>query len=249
MASHRAEVVIAADAAMRLKRRLPGLMRYRSGAGEMSSSGPGDVIRLHTNGDVPHAMKPYFVGHPVAMALFVGTLAVWALVELRQTLRRRTEATRVDRGSRLVIVLCMGGAYALAALARAKVTPAALPDGAVTFGIGLLIIWTGISLRWWSFKTLGRYFTIDVMTSADQPVIATGPYHFVRHPSYTGLLLVFAGIGVMFANWLSLIATILLPLIAIVYRIHVEETALLATLGDAYRSYAAHRKHMIPFVW
>jgi protein-S-isoprenylcysteine O-methyltransferase Ste14 len=194
-------------------------------------------------------MKPYFVGHPVAMALFVGTLAIWAVSEARQTLQRRAEATTMDRGSHLVIGLCMGGAFLLATLVRAKVTAVTFPGYPVTFGIGLAITWVGIGLRWWSFRALGRYFTIDVMTSANQPVITTGPYRFVRHPSYAALLLVFTGIGIMFANWLSLAAMILLPLLGLTYRIHVEEAALSATLGEAYRSYAASRKRIIPFVW
>lgn len=194
-------------------------------------------------------MKPYFVGHPIARTLFAGSLAIWAVTEARQTLRRRSEATKMDRGSRLVIALFMGGAFVLAALARAKVTAAAFRGDAVTFGVGLAIVWSGIGLRWWSFRTLGRYFTVDVMTSADQPVITTGPYRVLRHPSYAALLLVFAGIGVMFANWLSLVALILLPLIALMNRIRVEEAALSATLGEAYRSYAASHKRIIPFVW
>jgi protein-S-isoprenylcysteine O-methyltransferase Ste14 len=196
-----------------------------------------------------HAMTPYFVGHSIATVLFVGTLAVWAGIEVRQARKRRTDATAMDRGSRLVIGLCVTGAFVLAALARAKVTAAALPGDAVTFGIGLSIVWTGIGLRWWSFRALGRYFTFDVMTSADQPVITTGPYRIVRHPSYAGLLLVLAGIVIMYANWLSLVVVILLPLIGLMYRIRVEEAALSAALGEAYRSYAASRKRIIPFVW
>lgn len=193
-------------------------------------------------------MKPYFVGHPVATALFAGAMAVWVVIEVHQDLHRRAEATKMDGGSRLVIGLCMGGALILAALAR-KITAVAIPGGGVVFGIGLSIVWAGIGLRWWSFRALGRYFTFDVMTSTDQPVIAAGPYHFVRHPSYAGLLLVFAGVGIVYANWLSLVAMILLPLIGLVYRIHVEEAALSATVGEAYRSYAASHRRIIPFVW
>jgi len=60
---------------------------------------------------------------------------------------------------------------------------------------------------------------------------------------------VFAGVGIVYANWLSLVAMILLPLIGLVYRIHVEEAALSATVGEAYRSYAASHRRIIPFVW
>jgi protein-S-isoprenylcysteine O-methyltransferase Ste14 len=194
-------------------------------------------------------MTTDFAGDAVLRVLVPGTLALWFAIELRQGLRRRTEATVMDRGSRIIVGLCAGGGIFLGALARAKVPAAAFSRGAVTFGIGLAIIWAGIGLRWWSFHTLGRYFTFDVMTSADQPVITTGPYRVVRHPSYAGLLLIFTGFGVLLANWLSLIIVILLSLAGIVNRIRVEEAALTATLGDAYLSYAARHKRLIPFVW
>jgi protein-S-isoprenylcysteine O-methyltransferase Ste14 len=48
---------------------------------------------------------------------------------------------------------------------------------------------------------LGHYFTFTVMTSANQPVITTGPYRVLRHPSYAGILLVLAGIGLSYGNW------------------------------------------------
>lgn len=96
---------------------------------------------------------------------------------------------------------------------------------------------------------MGRFFTFTVMTSADQPVITTGPYGWLRHPSYTGLLLILCGIGLSFGNWLSLAAITLVPLVGFINRIKVEETALSTALGSEYVTYAAGRKRLIPFVW
>lgn len=194
-------------------------------------------------------MKPYSVGHPIATALFVATLLVFAISQGRQSFQRRSEATLMDRGSRGILALCWIVGVLMAALVRTKVPAAALPNTAVTFGLGLVVVWLGLGLRWWSFRTLGRYFTFEVMASADQQVITTGPYRLVRHPSYTGLLLIFAGIGLLLANWLSLAALLLSSLIGLLYRIHVEEAALAATVGDAYRSYAARHKRLLPFLW
>jgi hypothetical protein len=104
-------------------------------------------------------MKPYFVGHPVATALFVATLLVFALVQGRQALQRRSEATVMDRGSRSVLALCWIVGLLVAALVRTRVPAAALPNTAVTFGLGLVVVWLGLGLRWWSFQTLGRYYT------------------------------------------------------------------------------------------
>lgn len=96
---------------------------------------------------------------------------------------------------------------------------------------------------------LGRYFTHTVMVSADQPVISTGPYRVLRHPSYTGVIMAALGIGLAAANWAGLAAVMVLILMPLVWRIHVEEKALLATLGDRYRGYAAQHKRLVPLVW
>jgi protein-S-isoprenylcysteine O-methyltransferase Ste14 len=93
------------------------------------------------------------------------------------------------------------------------------------------------------------YIQFTVMVSTDQPVVTVGPYRLLRHPSYTGILLACTGIGLASANWASAVAFPLLPLALLLWRIHVEENALLATLGDRYRSYAAQHKRLVPLVW
>lgn len=193
-------------------------------------------------------MKPTFAGHPVATLLLICTLGAWLVVEFRKARNRRAEATNTDRGSLAFLRVCVLAGALLAAFAS-RVTATAFSYGPVIFGISLAVAWAGIGLRWWSFRTLGRYFTFTVMTSANQPVITNGPYRFVRHPSYTGLLLIIAGIGFSYGNWLSLTSLVLFPLIGFVYRIRVEEAALSATVGDAYTTFASGRKRLIPFVW
>jgi protein-S-isoprenylcysteine O-methyltransferase Ste14 len=113
----------------------------------------------------------------------------------------------------------------------------------------VLIAWFGLLLRWWSFLTLGKYFTVVVKTSEDQPVVDRGPYRVLRHPSYTGLLLAFLGGGIMLGNWVSAAVSLALILIALIYRIRIEERALTDALGDRYREFAASRARLIPHVW
>jgi protein-S-isoprenylcysteine O-methyltransferase Ste14 len=194
-------------------------------------------------------VKPYFVGHPGPTVLFACTIAVWILIEVRQALQRRPEASSADRGSLLIVWLWTTVALVVASVAVGRVPGAAASNGGALFGIGVALMWGGISLRVWAFQTLGRYFTFTVMTSADQPVVTTGPYRFVRHPGYAGLVLLLTGIGATYGNWLSLAALALVPLIGFIHRIHVEEAALAANLGSAYTSYASGRKRLIPFVW
>ena len=62
-------------------------------------------------------------------------------------------------------------------------------------------------------------------------VVSSGPYRWVRHPSYTGLLLILAGFGLGLGNWLALAICVALPLPALLRRIQVEEAELIRVLG------------------
>lgn len=188
---------------------------------------------------------------PVAVrGLLLGTAAIWLVLELRQGANRRSEAVTVDRGSRRVLRLAALVGFA-AAIGVAGAAPAtAIHPADVAAWIGLGVLWCGLALRFWSFRTLGRYFTFTVQTSNDQPVITTGPYRAIRHPSYTGLLLAFMGVSLLStANWLSLIILTAAVVCGLAYRIKVEERALLDELGPTYRDYAATHKRLVPFIW
>ena len=193
-------------------------------------------------------MQPYFYSSPTAAVLFIGTVIAWRVVDFRQGLRRRAEATGADRGTFFGLLACIAVAVAVAILGL-QVPAAAIGFPALVLTVALLTLWAGIAVRWWAFATLGRYFTFTVMTSADQPVVTKGPYRFLRHPGYSGLELALIGLGLGFGNWISLASLTLLPLVGLLARIRVEESALSATLGDAYRSYADRRQRLIPFVW
>lgn len=180
---------------------------------------------------------------------FVLTIVVFFVSELRQSAHRRQEAAVVDHGSRVVIRLAyLAGAIAAAVVARTVSGEQIRPIG-LAAGLGLAALWAGIGLRQWSFRTLGHYFTFVVQTSADQPVIDSGPYRLVRHPSYAGVLLIALGIGFFLGNWIAVPCLVAGALIGVSYRIHVEEQALVAQLGDRYREFAASRKRLVPFVW
>ena len=195
-------------------------------------------------------MRPYFeVHHAAGLILLLVSLA-WGAMELAKADSTREGATGIGGGGRrLAILPTMAAATAALYLAPHFIPGAAIRPGVAAFAIGIVILAGGLVLRGWSIKTLGEYFTGRVMVSADQPVITAGPYRVLRHPSYTGFLLACAGLGLAAANWASLAIMILLPLVVFCWRIHAEETALLATLGDRYRCYAAQHKRLVPYVW
>jgi protein-S-isoprenylcysteine O-methyltransferase Ste14 len=110
--------------------------------------------------------------------------------------------------------------------------------------LGLLV--GGLALRWVAILTLGRLFTVDVAIHSDHVVVQTGLYRVLRHPSYTGLLLAFLGLGVSFANWLSILGLLIPITLAVLNRVAKEEQALLSSLGSDYAAYCARTKRFIP---
>jgi protein-S-isoprenylcysteine O-methyltransferase len=112
--------------------------------------------------------------------------------------------------------------------------------------LALVCILAGLALRWVAIVTLGRLFTVDVAIQADHRVVQAGPYRFVRHPSYSGLLLAFVGLGFFFANWVSLVVLLVPITVAVMNRITKEEHALHAALGAQYAEYCSRTKRLIP---
>jgi protein-S-isoprenylcysteine O-methyltransferase Ste14 len=155
--------------------------------------------------------------------------------------------TEHDRYTRVWIVLTLFAGIALAELSRAHV--GSLRTSHAVRAAGIAVMWLGIALRAWAIAALGSSFRTTVEVDAGQAVVSTGPYKLIRHPSYSGLLLITAGYGLSLGNWLSLACAALIPLIGIVVRIRVEESELSRVLGDSYRDYMERTKRLIPGVW
>jgi protein-S-isoprenylcysteine O-methyltransferase Ste14 len=184
--------------------------------------------------------------------------ALWLILELGLIARDRqrgTGGTGRDRGTRAVnfilIVVAILVADALTAVIGKHSPlriPGAGPDGWPLIA-GLVVIWLGLAIRVWSIVVLGRSFRTTVEVDVAQPVMSRGPYRWVRHPSYTGVLLIAAGYGLALSTWPGLLVCLVLPEVAILRRIGVEEAELARVIGDPYRDYRNHTKRLIPGLW
>jgi protein-S-isoprenylcysteine O-methyltransferase Ste14 len=176
------------------------------------------------------------------------TLAAWAVLELalrvRERLQGRGGAAR-DRGTRVLIAVTLGAAIALAAVTASRAPRIA---GAYR-AAGVTVIWLGLAIRVWAIAALGRAFRTTVEVDPGQAVVDTGPYRWVRHPSYSGLLLIVTGCGLASGSWLAIAICPVLPLPALLFRVRVEEAELVGVLGDRYRAYQARTKRLIPGVF
>jgi protein-S-isoprenylcysteine O-methyltransferase Ste14 len=160
----------------------------------------------------------------------------------------------MDRGSLPFVILCaslgvLGATTSAVHLTGATIAARTPAVRWLLFGLGIAAIVAGATIRLWAITTLGRWFTYDVRVTEGQPVVQRGPYRWVRHPSYTGVLLVLYGVGLTFGNWLALLCIVVLPTLGLVGRIRVEEAALLSRIGEPYRHYAEGKPRLFPGIW
>lgn len=115
--------------------------------------------------------------------------------------------------------------------------------------ISLLLIISGLLLRTWSIYTLGDFFTMHLSVQNKHKVINSGPYKYLRHPSYLGAFMIYIGIPFFLHAWFSsIVAVIILPIIWL-RRIYYEEKMLVEKLGEEYLSYCKSVKRIIPGIW
>ncbi|OJA20358.1 hypothetical protein AZE42_12755 [Rhizopogon vesiculosus] len=138
------------------------------------------------------------------------------------------------------------------------------------FLIGTALVVTGGSIRWWCFRTLGRFFTFELSVRKEHQLVKTGPYAIVRHPSYTGVIMQLIGVPILHGSqtswlrdsgaldtfpglkqfvllWLAIeiAITIMLPL-----RISREEEVMKSHFGDEWKRWAKEvRYRLIPGVY
>ena len=179
---------------------------------------------------------------------------VWALFpELKILRRARTESdsssSKEDAGSLKVMTTAMSLALVLAfPLAFVDRWSFPIQRHRVLFAAGIVLVVLGSLLRRYCWKTLGQYFTGAVQVKVGQPVIRAGPYRLVRHPSYTGGILMNTGIGLALCNWASLGLLTVTAILTYAYRVRIEERALLETLGEPYRVYMQESRRFVPYV-
>ena len=167
-------------------------------------------------------------------------------LRVREAVRGKGGRDR-DRGTRVLIAISLGAAIGGARVATLVAPSLGIPVAVRVFGV--VVMWLGLATRVWAVAALGGAFRTTVEVDRDQAVVTTGPYKWIRHPSYAGLLLIGAGLGLALGNWLSVFACLLLPLPALAWRIRVEEAELSRVLGHAYRAYQARTARLIPGLW
>jgi len=190
---------------------------------------------------VPALSTPFQVSISCWFAFEVGLL-------IRDLVRRKGRPGR-DRGTRVVVALSLGASIVVGLLIRRWVPTLDTPAADAFAVAGIVVIWVGLAVRIWAVLTLGGSFSTFIQVDADQAIVTRGPYRWVRHPSYTGLLLVALGFGLSAGNWLSLVVCAVGPPLGLLPRIAVEESEMIRVLGERYRTYQRATHRLVPGLW
>lgn len=120
-------------------------------------------------------------------------------------------------------------------------------DQAWISGVGLALQVAGLGFAVWGREVLGANWSARIATSTSQELIIRGPYRFVRHPIYSGLLLAVFGTAIVSGRGTAVLGAVLV-LISVLIKIRREETALREHFGSSYQDYASRVRGLVPGV-
>lgn len=183
------------------------------------------------------------------IVMFVGLAWMLSEILLIFATRSRKESEDRDKGSikwlNVVIYSSIAVAVTMGSLGIGRIK--GLPPAAPLTGLAMLVL--GIVIRWTAIFTLRRFFTVNIVIQKDHRLIRSGLYRFVRHPSYSGALISFWGMGLVFSNIVSLVVLVIPVTIAFIKRIDIEEAALLEAFGEEYEEYKKKSKKLFPLIY
>lgn len=195
----------------------------------------------------PLAARPELILHYKSILLALAAACLW----LSQP-AFSTEETKRDQSSdrfSILVILIMSSLSVVAAVSEWAYLNDAEQSSQLLTIIGAILLVCGIAVRVWAIQTLGKHFTATVTLTNDHQLVKSGPYQWVRHPSYLGAFMAIVGAPVFLnAHWAALVAFLSMT-IAYYLRIGVEEKMLSAYFGNQYQDYKKVTKRIIPFIW
>jgi protein-S-isoprenylcysteine O-methyltransferase Ste14 len=184
------------------------------------------------------------------LSLILGS--IYFLSELLLTVTRRSRSatgTKQDRSTLRVLWIVIMVSIGAGVFIATRLTALRVNYGPWFDVTGVVLFAAGLVFRWWAIITLGRFFTVDVTIEKDHELVERGPFKWVRHPSYTGVLLAFVGYALTLRNWGAMLVILVPIFVAFVRRMKVEEDALSRALGDRYAGYMKRTKRLIPGIY
>jgi protein-S-isoprenylcysteine O-methyltransferase Ste14 len=188
--------------------------------------------------------------HWLFLSLFVLMWGGWFTLWNVMARRVKEAAQSESAGSRLShVVPLLIAAYLLAAraplpLLNERFAPLAIWAAA----LGAALTFAGLAFSIWARFVIAGNWSSYVELKQDHELIVAGPYRWVRHPIYTGLLVAFIGSALAVGEWRGVLAVVIVAL-AFWRKLRLEERLMRRQFGEAYTRYSARVPALIPFVY
>jgi len=162
----------------------------------------------------------------------------------------RVKQTKIEQNSweRMAHVSAMAIAFLLLFTQSLRIGPLGsrfMPESASMQESGIFLTSLGVAFAIWARYSLGQFWSARVTLKVDHQLIRSGPYAYVRHPIYTGLLLATVGTAFVVGEWRAVVA-VFLTLVAFSHKARKEEALLSSEFGDQYQEYRRHTGFLTP---
>ena len=154
-----------------------------------------------------------------------------------------------DRGSLIGVALQVMSYGIVWGVHRAAFTPIVSANGPIAIAAGVLAIVTAIGSVWLfttALKTLGKEWSITARLVEGHKLATSGPYAYVRHPIYTGMLGMLVATGLAISHWIALLAALLIFFIGTIIRMRSEDRLLREAFGEQFENYAQRVSAIVP---
>ena len=185
-----------------------------------------------------------------ALAVFLGTAFVGLWRGMRRPRRRMTGlAGKVMQPlGYLVIGIAYFGTWFV--LWRPLPLSLSAPARIVALALGALLYFPGLALYLWAWRTLGQMYNVSTSFGAqlytEHRLVTDGPFAFVRHPMYIGVLAAALGGLLIYRTWTALF--VIATFLSLFRRAHHEERALAAEFGEQWEEYCRQVPGWIPCI-
>lgn len=169
----------------------------------------------------------------------------WSMDFYVLVLKRNAYSKILDRKSKFIMSMLIFGGVILAVAPEDFRAVWRTREFGLFQIAGTIVVAAGVLLRLTAILTLGEYFSPDIAITSDRKLVRKGIYSKIRHPSYTGEIIAFIGLAILFQHFPSSIYISLFPTIAFVYRAIVEERKLLEEFGEEFLE---HKKNTRMFI-
>jgi protein-S-isoprenylcysteine O-methyltransferase Ste14 len=188
-----------------------------------------------------YALAVGLFGAAVGFQAFHGTEGIRGGKGEEAKLNRRETVVRIG----LILVLYLAILFIPLADRRSI---GVFDESSIARWLGVVLCILGYAFIFWSGLALGRQYSPEVTIQKNHRLITSGPYRWIRHPRYLGVVALAGGLSLIFRSGVGLIATPLI-LVVLFFRIHDEEALLHQEFGKEWEIYSQETWRLLPGIF